>query len=377
MSLKPSLLKFKFEDFESLPKEPGTTVRSEKLTDCHGNAWSLRLKPNGNMNSDDSEDPMVALYLYNEGTESLLVFVSIILRDALGKVYREETFDGIYEFKANKGNYGPNKFIKRSEVLDGENKILHDGALLVDVYLQFKPAPNSLHTQPSSLSSNMLELLEKGEGADASFKIGDKIFPVHKVILRTNASDLFNFCGDNDDGCPISINDINPNIFLIILRYVYGEEVPDTSTIMASTNSKDIIAAANRFGVIGLKLAAETALVESSVVTTENVADWLIFADSKTCPLLKEQATACFVSRSEDVLNSESSKYLKESPKLLTELMMEISKSANKATSFGDGRNVSVNDLREQLHEKGLDVDGSKEMLIARLETSNKRQRTE
>mmetsp|Transcript_11454 Transcript_11454/g.25142 ORF Transcript_11454/g.25142 Transcript_11454/m.25142 type:complete len:373 (+) Transcript_11454:297-1415(+) len=372
MSLKPALLKFKFEDFESLPTEPNTCVWSETLPDCHGNAWQLQLKPNGNMNRDDSEN-WVGLFLKNMATSSILVDFSFILRDALGKKYHERTID-MCKLKAQR-NKGTSKFIKRSKVLDGENKILFDGALHVDVHLKFKL--DSLHKQPSSLASNMLELLEKGEGADASFKIGDKIFPVHKVILRTNASDLFNFCGDNDDGCPISINDINPNIFLIILRYVYGEEVPDTSTIMASTNSKDIIAAANRFGVIGLKLAAETALVESSVVTTENVADWLIFADSKTCPLLKEQAIAFIVSRSEDVLNSESSKHLKESPKLLTELVLEISKSANIATPFDVGRNVSVNDLRGQLHDEGLDVDGSKEMLIARLQTSNKRQRTE
>jgi len=44
--------------------------------------------------------------------------------------------------------------------LDEENTVLFDGALLVDVQLQFTPGPNSLH---------IVELLEKGEGADASF----------------------------------------------------------------------------------------------------------------------------------------------------------------------------------------------------------------
>ena len=139
---------------------------------------------------------------------------------------------------------------------------------------------------------------------------------------------------------------------------------------------KEIIDAANKYGISGLKLAVETVLVESLVITKGNVADWLIFADAKICPLLKEQAVAYFVSRPEDILNSDSSKQLKESPKLLTELMLEVSKSSN-GDRFVDSKYQLVDELRRQLHEKGLDTDGSKEMLVSRLQESNKRQRTE
>ena len=38
---------------------------------------------------------------------------------------------------------------------------------------------------------------------------------------------------------------------------------------------------------------------------------------------------------------------------------------------------MSVNELRKELNEKGLGVDGSKETLISRLEASRKRQREE
>jgi len=143
-------------------------------------------------------------------------------------------------------------------------------------------------------------------------------------------------------------------------------------------NGKSIIDAANRYGVVGLKLAVETILVESLLITKSNVSDWLLFADAKMCPLLKEQAVSYFVARAGDLLKEESSKKLKESPKLMEELMLEISNSATNDTRFSNtGRNMSVNELRKKLDEKGLDVDGSKEIMLSRLESSNKRQRSE
>ena len=151
---------------------------------------------------------------------------------------------------------------------------------------------------------------------------------------------------------------------------MYGEEIPDSTTIL--DKGKDIITAADRFGIVELKLAVESALVDSLVIHTSNVADWLVFADSKTCPLLKEHATAYFTSRSVDILNCESSTLLTESRKLLTELMIEVAKNSS-ANRFSHEGNMSVDELRQKLRERGLDVDGSKEMLISRLQESNKR----
>jgi hypothetical protein len=60
---------------------------------------------------------------------------------------------------------------------------------------------------------------------------------------------------------------------------------------------------------------------------------------------------------------------LNKSPKLLRELLIEKDK-----TQFGE---KSSFELRNELGKRGLDVDGSKKMLLSRLEDWNKRQRTE
>ncbi|KAL9187271.1 hypothetical protein ACHAXT_001374 [Thalassiosira profunda] len=103
-----------------------------------------------------------------------------------------------------------------------------------------------------------------------------------------------------------------------------------------------------------------------------NLIDWLLFADAKTCPLIKEYAMALFRLRPKDFL---SNGRLTESPSLMQELL--VASSDNDERLGGTAKAMSVDELRKALHEKGLDVDGSKEMLVARLQDSNKRQRAE
>ena len=43
-----------------------------------------------------------------------------------------------------------------------------------------------------------------------------------------------------------------------------------------------------RFGVVNLKLEAESFIVEDTTFTTENVKELLLYAESKNCAYLKE-----------------------------------------------------------------------------------------
>jgi hypothetical protein len=46
--------------------------------------------------------------------------------------------------------------------------------------------------------------------------------------------------------------------------------------------------AADKYGVVSLKLEAEAAYVESTKITVDNAMDNLLYADAKNCALLKE-----------------------------------------------------------------------------------------
>ena len=272
--------------------------------------------------------------------------------------------------------------IERSEIIDKENNILLDGALIADAHLQFQPQPKSLTVTPRSHSKNMLQLLDDSESEDVKLKVKRTVITAHKLILKANAPILFDFCKGCKEGEMVKIDNISPAIFKIIIRYAYGAEIPGKETIMIGgydNIGKDIIDAADRFGIVSLKLAVETILVENLVLCKENVAEWIVFAESKTCPLIKEAAIAFFIARSKDLLHSESTREVfKDSPELMAELMEEMSNRMDTDTRF-DGRegSMSVIELRKKLGEEGLDLDGSKEILVTRLEESNKRQRTE
>ena len=114
---------------------------------------------------------------------------------------------------------------------------------------------------------------------------------------------------------------------------------------MTIGTGKDLIIAADRYGVPGLKLAVETTLVEALMLNSRNCADWLLFADLMTCPLLKEQAVSYFVFRAADLVNSGCSQNLKDSPRL----MLKVSNNSYNDPRFANsGMNMAVNELRKK-----------------------------
>ncbi|KAL9187250.1 hypothetical protein ACHAXT_001353 [Thalassiosira profunda] len=231
----------------------------------------------------------------------------------------------------------------------------------------------------STVDDGFLGLLESGDEADVTFNVGGTLISAHKLILKLNAPVLHSFCDEHEDGLPIPINDATPEVFRLLLSFIYGG---DASAIIDWLNKgwveddecgKEFIEIANRYGVVSLKLLVEKLVVEKHLVCVENVVDWLLFADAKTCPLLKEHATNYCSVMMKDILNHESSTKLTESPKLLSELMVAFS-STEPDDRFGE-TSMTVSELRDKLEEKGLDLDGSREMLVSRLNAANKRQR--
>ena len=83
-----------------------------------------------------------------------------------------------------------------------------------------------------------------------------------------------------------------------------------------------------------------------------------------------------FVKNAEEVMASEGFAQVKESPAVLTELIAAMPCGSKKrpASSDADGerdfKRMRVAALRQKLDEKRLDVDGSKDMLVSRLETA-------
>jgi hypothetical protein len=135
--------------------------------------------------------------------------------------------------------------------------------------------------------------------------------------------------------------------------------------------ARDVIDAADKYGVVNLKLEAEASLVEGTTFTIENVMELLLYADSKNLALLKEAAIGYMAENRDEVLEKLS---FTDVPGALVRDLW--------ATARGEVRNngtnvhvdnqynaLRISELRKRAHEKGLNVDGSREMLIAALKT--------
>ena len=376
MKFKPVLLHFKFDNFADLPCANDSHVYSEDLTDCNGHKWQLSLYPGGEfwypgVKPRNKDSGWVGLYLLNRNTGMMLdTKFTLSVKDAEGRTTIEHNVDDKY-FQHQRYD-GARELMKRKDILDTTKHILRDGALHVDVTIQVKAQyidvvikdehyEDKLFQPPSERSNKLLNLLTTGEMSDTSLHVGGKLFNLHSFILHVHAPLLANHC----DGV---IDNISPEVFQLILEHVYCGRQPENEDIFK--HGKELINASNRYELIELKMAVENVLVRERVMTKENVSDYIVFADAQSCALLKEYAISFFSTHYREVIKSEHSKCLRDSGQLLSEIMMPIL-SGNE-----DGDTMTVNELRKELCKRKLDVDGSKDALVARLEEA-KRQRSD
>lgn len=293
-------------------------------------------------------------------------------------------------------SFGTFDFAKRSDVLDASKNYLVGGHLTVEIDIQVMLDKPPTWTPANTISSDMLKLLDEAdaETSDIAFAIKDTakipkkdkkkgtgtplhVFYAHRNILSVRCPTLATLAEDCSPGTSISIEGVDPDMFRVLLRCIYSGEVP-TKDILEN-EGETIIRTADRFGCTGLKLAAEAELA-TACITKENAAELILFADATNCVMLKEAAMDYFVKNPQDVMASDGYEQVAESPAIMREMMAAMADGSKKrpASAVSDSnddrdyKRMRVATLRQKLAEKGLDVDGSKEMLVSRLEEAQK-----
>ena len=212
------------------------------------------------------------------------------------------------------------------------------------------------------------------ENSDVVFQVGDRTFHCLSGLLQVRAPELYALASEYDKSTPIPITGVCPDTFHLLILTVYGGDIPDDKKTFDEL--KALISAADRFGSTKSKHLAEHELVTSNSIGVDNVAELLLFADGANCALIKEAAIACFLSNPNDVKKTEGYVKLKESPHVLEELLFASAEAHEKRPASPtpperDHKRMRVSDLRLKLDGKGLDVDGSREMLVSRLEEAD------
>jgi hypothetical protein len=170
-------------------------------------------------------------------------------------------------------------------------------------------------------------------------------------------------------------------IFQKLLEFVYTVKTPEVEDDGLNT-AIEILLAANRFDCTQLKFYIESVIVDNFLTPTI-AAKMLILGDSYSCALLKEAAMNLYASDPIAVRESEGWTEIKESNRLLDELLESVSHKLVSYKNNGHDAtttttttvdNLDVTSLREQLQESKLEVDGNRSMLVARLKKAHQQQ---
>ena len=162
---------------------------------------------------------------------------------------------------------------------------------------------------------------------------------------------------------------VRKEVFKTLLEFVYDvNQPPEIKNRIFAT---ELLVAADRYDFRRLKVYVESVLVDK-FPTAKNAAALLIFVDSYSCALLKEAASNLFITKADIVKKSEAWSEVRESKKLLEELLDWVTSSRKLLGRNDDKRHSDfdtwdVTCLRERLEIVGLELDGSREILVKRL----------
>ena len=166
-------------------------------------------------------------------------------------------------------------------------------------------------------------------------------------------------------GGKVHITDVNAYVFCDLL-YLYGGEVSEETL---GTNQRVFINAADRYGTVPLKLRAKVAYVQL-VISLDNAMDTLLYADFKNYALLKEAVIELLVEYKDEAIKKMSfdgapDYFMKH---LLVEMASRDRKKDTDRSKANDYSIMRVDSSHHNLHRKGLDIDSSREAMVALLE---------
>ena len=176
---------------------------------------------------------------------------------------------------------------------------LSDGKLIIEAEVCVAPfdlanPPMATLVEVSSdesrlraLTSDMGALQNDTDSADTTVVVGAEEFRVHAAVLSARSSVFKALLHRKGDRKSISLSEIEPDVFKLLLRYLYTGELPqgDAATVEVHQH---LLVAADRFDVASLFQACECALIGS--LSVESVGYTLVLAEQHGAKILKSTA---------------------------------------------------------------------------------------
>jgi speckle-type POZ protein len=155
-----------------------------------------------------------------------------------------------------------------------------------------RPAGVAINS-PDELSTQLGELFDKMPSSDVNFNIGGREFPAHKLILaaRSEVFDaMFKHQMKENSTNQIKIEDIDPEVFQELLRFIYTGRV---STATMEAMAVGLFVAADKYLLSGLKNECENYLIHD--MSPDNCIELLLNSNlMNSSEQLKNEAAKSF-----------------------------------------------------------------------------------
>ncbi|XP_040607441.1 speckle-type POZ protein-like [Mesocricetus auratus] len=137
-----------------------------------------------------------------------------------------------------------------------------------------------------TMADELGELWENPNFTDCCLVVAGQEFQAHKAILAARSPvfrAMFEHDMEESRKIRIEIDDLELQVFKAMMRFIYTGEAPDLHSM-----ADNVLAAANKYGLVRLKVMCEDALCKD--LSVETAARTLVLADLHNAEQLKTQA---------------------------------------------------------------------------------------
>ncbi|RLN39360.1 hypothetical protein C2845_PM01G06830 [Panicum miliaceum] len=282
------------------PAGAGGLLASSPFT-VGGHRWRVRYYPNGDCTAskgwvsiylfldEDVAEPVRARFRLSIVSEARALFFVKFKEELLSHPEVQHDF-------TSRTSWGYSKFC--------QNKVLaslvrHRGLdrfsircdiVVLNGFRTEEEAPSAA-VPPSDLHKHLGDLLQSGRGADVVFEVGGEAFAAHRCVLAARSPVISaELLGAAGGGAPaagvVRVDGVEPRAFKALLRYAYTDALPEMDKEEEDAILRNLLVAADRYGLPRLKTICEDRLCMILDVATVEIV--LALAEQHHCGRLKE-----------------------------------------------------------------------------------------